>query len=228
MDTLPDMLGLGFYSVPEAARLAELTPAQVRGWLLGDPREDGSRGGRQGIGHLLPEIQGKIVFSFRELIELRVVRHFLRAGVAWKAIRRMAPQARHGLLDETGYGLRYTADGVTTFAQRLARDGDMRATELVANQEAVLAVLKKNIRSEFDLDAGEIIRAWHPRAETPLVLLDPRRSFGHPLVEPGVPTMALTDALRAEGGDVARVAALFGASNESVRQAAAFETMLAA
>lgn len=47
-------------------------------------------------------------------------------------------------------------------------------------------------------------------------------------MEPGVPTRALADAVRAEGGDVKRVAALFETPEEAVRQALAFEMTLAA
>jgi hypothetical protein len=89
-------------------------------------------------------------------------------------------------------------------------------------------VLARSIQSEFDIDADDLIQAWHPRPETPLVLLDPRRSFGRPIVEPGILTRTLADALRAEGGNTGWVATLFGVPEEAVRQAAAFEVTLAA
>jgi hypothetical protein len=176
----------------------------------------------------VPPIEGKVALSFRDLIEVRFVRHFLRAGVSWRLLRRAAQQARHELLDDNGARLRFSTDGVTVFADALAADGDRRARDLVANQYVLLSILEQSIQSEFDLDADRLIRAWMPRHETPLVLVNPARSFGRPLVEPGIPTSTLSDALKAERGDRARVAALFDTTEEAVRQAAAFELNLAA
>ncbi len=228
MNALPNLIGLGLYTIPEAARLAEVAPARVRGWVHG--YHDGTGRPRRAavVGHLLPDAEGRTALSFRELIEVRFIRHFLRAGVSWRNIRRAATEARRDLLSEAGHRLRFSTDGVTIFADTLARSGDRTALDLVARQYVMLNVLARSFRSEFDLEAGDVIRAWHPRPETPRVLLDPRRSFGHPIVEPGVPTRALADALRAEDGDAGRVAALFGASEEAVRQAAAFEMTVAA
>ena len=228
MNALPNFIGLGLYTIPEAARLAEVAPARVRGWVQGYHQGAGKPRRSAAVGHLLPDVEGKTALSFRELIEVRFVRHFLRAGVSWRKIRRAASEARRDLLSEAGPQLRFSTDGVTIFADTLARSGDRTARDLVANQYVMLAVLAQSIRSEFDLEAEDVILAWRPRSETPLVLIDPRRSFGHPIVEPGVPTLALAEALRAERGDAGRVAALFGTSKEAVQQAAAFEMTLAA
>ena len=228
MNAFPDLIGLGLYTIPEAARLAEVTPAQVRGWVHGYRDSTGKPRRAAVVGHLLPDAEGRTALSFRELVEVRFIRHFLRAGVSWRNIRRAAAEARRDLLSEAGHRLRFSTDGVTIFADSLARSGDRTALDLVANQYVMLHVLARSIRSEFDLEAEDVIRAWRPRPQTPLVLLDPRRSFGHPIVEPGVPTRALADALRAERGDAGRVAALFGTSEDAVRQAAAFEMTVAA
>lgn len=228
MNAHPDLIGLGLYTIPEAARLAEVAPARVRGWVHGCRDGAGQKRRAAVVGHLLADVDGKTALSFRELIEVRFIRHFLRAGVSWRNIRRAAAQARRDMVGEAGHRLRFSTDGVTIFADTLARGGDRKALDLVAHQYVMLHVLAQSIRSEFDVEAADVIRAWHPRPETPLVLLDPRRSFGHPIVEPGVPTRALAEALRAEGGDTGRVAALFGAPEAAVRQAAAFEMTLAA
>ncbi len=169
--------------------------------------------------HRLPEIEGRTALTFRELIEIRFVQHFLRAGVSWRNIRRAAAEAQGDLLSEPGPQLRFSTDEVTIFANSLVRNGDRIVRDLVANQYVMLLVLAQSIRTEFDLEAEDVIRAWHPRREAPLALIDPRRSFGHPIVESGVPTRAPADALRAE---------LFGTSEEAFRQAGAFEMTLAA
>jgi signal transduction histidine kinase len=188
VNALPDLIGLGLYSIPEAARLVEVAPARVRGWEQGY-RDGTSKPQRPAlVGHVLPDVEGKTALSFRELVEVRFIRQFLRAGVSWRNIRHAAAQARRDLLSEAGHRLRFSTDGVKIFANTRARGGDRRALDLVAHQYVMLHVLARSIRSEFDLEAEDVIRAWHPRPEMPLVLLDPRRSFGHPIVEPGVPT----------------------------------------
>ena len=228
MTASADMIGIGLYTIGDAARLAEVSPARVRGWVRGYSRGEGQPRRSAIVDHGLPDMDGRTALSFRELIEVRFVRHFLRAGVSWRAIWRAAEEARRELLGRNDAQLRFSTDGVTVFADALAKEGDRRARDLVANQYVLLQIMEPSIRGEFDLAADNLIRAWIPRHETPLVMLNPRRSFGHPIVEPGIPTATLVDALGAEGGDTARVAALFEATEEAVRQAAAFEMTLAA
>ncbi len=218
---------MGLYTVAEAAGLAEVAPARVRGWVQGYHQGRGKPRRAAVIHHDLPVVDGKTALSFRELIEVRFVRHFLRAGVSWHVIRRAAGEARCELLGQDTHRLRFSTDGITVFVRELAENGDARARDLVANQYVLLPILERTLRGEFDLEAGELIRAWRPRRETPLVLVDPRRSFGRPIVEPGVPTHTLAEALAAERGDERRVAAMFGTEAEAVRQAAAFEMTLA-
>ena len=45
MNALPDLIGLGLYSIPEAARLAEVAPVRARGWVQGYRDGTASRDG---------------------------------------------------------------------------------------------------------------------------------------------------------------------------------------
>lgn len=228
MNGKPDLVGVGLYTIGDASRLAEVTSARVRGWVEGYAQSRARPRSPALINRSLPNLEGRIALSFRELIEVRFVRHFLRAGVSWRALRQAAQRARQELLGDNGARLRFSTDGVTVFVDALADGGDRRARDLVANQYVLLSILEQSMQSEFDLDGDRLIRAWIPRHETPLVLINPARSFGRPVVEPGVPTSTLTDALTAERGNAGRVAALFDTTEEAVRQAAAFELNLAA
>lgn len=89
-------------------------------WLPRQPRQ-GAAGAV--IGHALPDAEGRTALSFRELIEVRFVRHFLRAGVSWPNIRRAAAAARRDLLSESGHRRRFSTDGMTIFADTLAGGG---------------------------------------------------------------------------------------------------------
>jgi uncharacterized protein (DUF433 family) len=223
-----DLVGIGLYTIGDAARLAEVTPARIRGWVQGYAQGHDKPRRPAVIDHRLPDLEGKAALSFRELIEVRFVRHFLRAGVSWSILRRAAREAGQDLLGQNAAQLRFSTDGVTVFADALAKGGDRRARDLVANQYVLLIILEQSIRNEFDLDADNLIRSWTPRVETPLVTIDPRRSFGRPIIAPGVPTSTIVGALAAERGDTTRVAALFDTTEAAVRQAGAFELTLAA
>jgi hypothetical protein len=37
VNAIPDLIGVGIYSISEAARLAEVEPRRVRGWVQGYP-----------------------------------------------------------------------------------------------------------------------------------------------------------------------------------------------
>jgi len=223
MNVLSDLIGVGIYTIPEAARLTEVPQSRVRGWVQAYHQGAGKpeRQIRQ-----LPNVDGKTALSFHEVIEVRFIRHFLRAGVSWKNIRRASEECE--LVGLAGQRPRFSTDGVAVFADTLAKGGDRSARDLVAHRYVMLKLLEQSVRSQFDLEGDDLIRAWRPRLETPLVLLDPRRSFGRPIVEPGVPTDTLAQSLRAEGGDVDRVAAMFCVPDEAVRQAATFELTIAA
>jgi uncharacterized protein (DUF433 family) len=76
--------------------------------------------------------------------------------------------------------------------------------------------------SEFD----DLVR-WWPLGKERRVLVDPRRSFGHPIVQEGVPTAILARSYRAEGS-AAAVARWFEVTEESVADALDFERSRAA
>jgi len=62
----------------------------------------------------------------------------------------------------------------------------------------------------------------------PLVVLDPRRQFGQPIIENGgAQTSAIADAVKAEGS-IEAVASWFEIDPDAVRQAVEFEIRLAA
>jgi uncharacterized protein (DUF433 family) len=74
-------------------------------------------------------------------------------------------------------------------------------------------------------ESGEVL-TWHPRSNR--VVLDPKRSFGEPIVEDeGVPTDILASAYVAEQS-VGAVAKWYEVDPQSVRDAVEFELSLAA
>jgi hypothetical protein len=80
LDELP--LGIGYYSVPEAARLLHLPQTRIRRWL-GGYTSSSRTGERRNIPPLwspqLPAFENHIELGFRDLIELRFVSAFVGA-----------------------------------------------------------------------------------------------------------------------------------------------------
>src|SRR5436305_6279153 len=107
------LLGLGVYSVPEAARLTGVSSRRIRRWLQGYSYSAG------GAPHTSPPLwrrqiasQESLILSFRDLLEVRFVDAFRRHGVGWKAIRVAAECAAEIVQDSYPFSTRrFKTDG---------------------------------------------------------------------------------------------------------------------
>ena len=104
-----EFLGVGFYSVGDAARLLRMPALSIRRWLTG------YRFMRKGELHEvpplwvpdLPKVDNTIELSFRDLIELRFVHQFTRAGVGLNGrAERIGERGRVEGVEPGGLGLR--------------------------------------------------------------------------------------------------------------------------
>ena len=77
----------------------------------------------------------------------------------------------------------------------------------------------------LDIEADAVAR-WRPYHGKPTIVIDPKRAFGKPIASAsGVPTVALSDAVKAEGSPE-RVARLYEVPVTIVRDAIGFEEAL--
>jgi len=195
----PNLVGVGLYTVPEAARLTRVAPAKIRGWISGYGGR--AKDDRAPIIHRqIPMIGGKPALGFLDLIEVRFVSWLVGKGVSWRTIRLAADRARAELHHEHPFALaRFHTDGKAIFLETQEATGDRSLLDLVKNNFAMYEVV-----------------------------LDPGRSFGRPIDDgSGVPTATLNDAYQAEGS-YERVASWFEVPPEAVRRAVAYEMKLAA
>lgn len=223
------LLGIGLYTLPEAALLIGARPRTVRRWMLGydyGPSED-----RRHVDPLwqpdLPEPEGGAELSFRDLIELRFVRAFVSAGIGLKAIRHCLDYAAQCVGSDRPFSsARFRTDGKTIFLESLEAAGDPQLLDLRRKQYAFQPMIERTFR-DLDLEDG-IVTRWRPFKGKDSIIVDPGRSFGQPIATAsGVPTVALADAVKAEGS-VERVAALYEVDRAVVRDAVSFQTALAA
>lgn len=220
------MLSTGIYSIPQAAALLGIHPARLRVWVRG------SAGalGRPLIRSELPRVQGRVALSFVNLIEAKFIELFASKGVSVRSMRYMAKEAERFLQHPHPFATDwiFKTDGKKIFVEAAERAGDPCLYDLKGHNFAMHGILAKEFMDDVQFSAAGIADAWFPRIDiAPHVRVSPKVAFGSPALEgSGVPTEALHAALKAEGGDVATVAAWFDVSESDVIEAARFEDAL--
>lgn len=216
----------GIYTIPQAARLADVSPAKVRGWVTGYPRTRAEPIIENEVGR----VSGKVGLGFMNLMEIRFIKKFSRFGVRVRAIRYMAREAREFLQHKHPFATNviFRTDGRKIFAEAEKRTGDKALYDLRAKNWAMHEVIVKSLLKGVHYDDRGNPEYWHPMEEiAPLVLVHPRRSFGQPIIEPeGIPTATLYKAFEVEG-TYDSVAEWYGINRNHVEQAVRFEMELA-
>jgi uncharacterized protein (DUF433 family) len=238
MDKRPenyDLIGIGLYSVPEAARLTHISTARLRRWLLG--YDHGTINDRRYSSAILKrdleEIDGRIALSFLDLIEVRFIDAFLRQGVKWREIRAAATAASRMLANSHPFSSHsFITDGKNIFAEIVNSTTDPDLIQLSKQQYVIREVLEPSLLRGLEFKKDILVR-WRPRGGADPVILDPQRAFGRPIVEiSGVPTHVLACAFEAEGGEQENaeviVARHYDVSKKEVMAAVKFELQLAA
>jgi uncharacterized protein (DUF433 family)/DNA-binding transcriptional MerR regulator len=213
----PNRLGVGLYSVPDAARLIKVSSQQVRRWI--DPQD----GLIQRV--LSPDEQ---TITFLELMELHFVKMFREAGVSLQTVRRAATTAARHF--ECAYPFtihRFDSDGRTIFATLIKAEKKRKLIEDLQHGQYVFETIVRPFFKKLEYHQDDPVRFW-PMGHSHRVVLDPRRQFGKPIdAASGVPTRALFRAVIA-GDDPSTVATWFNVSAAAVAAAVKFEESLAA
>jgi uncharacterized protein (DUF433 family) len=222
-------LGIGFYTVPEAARLLKIRPLNIRRWLGGYTYGKGDKAVT--LPPLwqpqLPVYDHHIELGFRDLIELRVIKSFLDKGLSLITVRNCLEYARECANDNRPFSTRrFQTDGRTIFLESLRRTGEDELVDLKLRQYAIKAIIDRTFK---DLDlSDDIVSRWRPFNGKQSIVIDPQRAFGQPIAtQYGVPTVTLADAVKAEGS-IDRVTYLYEVPALIVRDAVNFEKSLLA
>lgn len=222
-------LGVGYYTVPEASRLLKIPARNIRRWLGGYSHIN--KGERVDIPPLwkpqLPQYDDHIELGFRDLIELRFVQKFIDAGLGLKSIRNCLEYAKECVEDDRPFSTRrFQTDGRTIFLDTLRNTGDGELLDLKKHQYVLKQIIERTFK-DLDIEHHAVVR-WRPFNGKSSIIIDPARAFGQPIAaKAGVPTIALADAVKAEGSEQ-RVAALYELSEAVVRDAVKFEEFLLA
>lgn len=220
--------GVGVYSFADAARFIGAKPRELRRWALGYSQK--ARSGDKVFSSPLwstqlanTDIEG---LGFKDLIELRFVHAFRGEGVSMQVIRRTLEVARERFSAPYPFTCkRFRTDGKRIFMEVVEETGDESLVDVERQQNVIQKVIGPSLREGVELDVqGEAAR-WFPLHGSKAVVFDPARKFGQPiLTDFDVPTIAIVDAVKAEGGNEKRVAKLYGIPPSAVRKAMEFES----
>jgi uncharacterized protein (DUF433 family) len=225
-----NLIGIGLYTVAEASRLTGISEVRLRGWLRGYAYRSGEVRTtpvpvwrRQ-----VPHIDGTLGLGFLDLMEARFVDAFRAASIPWRVIRLCAERAREVTgRDHPFSSRRFRTDGRTIFTDVVDHAGEQQLLDFAKNQLAFARVIGPSLYAGLEFSAGDMPARWWPMGEKREIVIDPKRSFGQPIVsDGGVPTTVLVDAVEAEGS-IAKVASLFALLQQSVRAALRYEKRLA-
>lgn len=119
-------------------------------------------------------------------------------------------------------------DGRTILTDVAVESNDPELLDLVKEQYAVAEIFKPYLHGEFEFEDDELINRWWPNGKDNLVLMDPKRCFGQPIIDSiSVPTETLFAAFRAEDS-IEAIIEWFGCRKEEVEAAIKFELKFAA
>jgi uncharacterized protein (DUF433 family) len=224
------LVGVGIYTIPQAAQLAKVPVPSIRRWLYGYHYAYRGHTVEQpavvAANETLRELR---VVTFRDLIEVQFVHAFRDEGVSWKTIRFAAIKAQAITGNDHPFASReFVTDGETIYAEIVQTTGNKELLDLRNDQMAFRRVFLPSLRARLDLGDTGAERLW-PLGRNRPVVIDPRRQFGQPISrDEGVPTSALASAYRAMGQSPAAVARWYGVSRAVVRAAVDFEERLLA
>lgn len=230
--------GIGVYTVPEAARLTEVSAERLHRWLRGyafmssgEQRESPALWTREISA--TAEDEGRLFLSFRDLIEARWVAFFLDQGSTWSMVRDSATRLVRELGTTHPFATGQFAAVVTGDSDRprariaaLLPAGKMR--DVVSDQMLLGQFMAPFVRQLVYEKRGarrEPVR-WFPLAGSKKVLVDPAVRFGRPIVKSGVPTEILWRNHRKGGATYREISHWWRVPEAEVKAAVQWEDQL--
>jgi uncharacterized protein (DUF433 family) len=225
-----DLLQTGIYTVPEAARLVGVSSRRIRRWLKGYEfrvKYGGHRSPAVWNSQLNP-INNAMALGFLDLLEIRCVDAFISAGVSWKTLRQVHDRAREIVAHSHPFCTnRFATDGQTIFMEFQEKNDEVTLWDMRDVQRVFDKIIRPFLK-DIEFDNSKVPFRWWPRGKSHQVALDPKRSFGQPIIfREGIPTKTLARSVNANDS-IDEVARWFEINAKSVREAVDFEEALAA
>lgn len=220
----PNLLETGIFSVSEAAELVGASERRIRGWVSGYPD-----GAKPMIDNDLGWIDGRLAFSFTNLMELRFIAFFATAGVKVQHIRAIMGEVKRSLNHPHPFATNivFKTDGRKIVAEIGRRNGVKQIFDLKSKNFEMHTIILESLMHDVEYDPMGDAQSWRPRAKiAPNVIIHPKFAFGRPVLrDSGIPTQTLALAVVSEGSAQA-VADWYDVPLTRVREAVKFETQL--
>ncbi|WP_139024866.1 hypothetical protein [Bradyrhizobium sp. STM 3843] len=222
------MIGLGLYTPVEAAALTHVEPPKIRRWLCGHVIGDKTYPALW-KSQLEKFDMEQLHLSFLDLVQLRVAKAFIEAGLSPQKVRRAIEFGSEIVASDYPFAsARFRTDGKTVVLHVLKTDGDEELIDLFSQGQYLMQKVIEPSLKNLEFDEAETAARWWPLGRGKGVVIDPQRQFGQPIDDAtGVPTSVLAEAAKAEGSP-ALAAKRFMVPLASVHRAVAFEQQLAA
>ncbi len=209
------------YRLSEAAHYLGLSRSTLRAWTLGQ------RGFRPVIA--IADAQAKTL-SFVNLVEAHVLAAIRRKhGVTLQSVRRALDYTRNKLgIERPLAHQQFETDGVDLFVEKLGATINVSRSGQLAMAKELRAHLDRIERDPkgVPIKLYPFTRSPEAARQTRSIVIDPRVSFGRPvLAHTGVPTAVLADRYKA-GDSIDALAQDFGASRAEIEEAIRCELAL--
>ncbi len=188
-----DVFGQGIYSPRQAARLIGGTPQEVLRWTRGS----GSASPLWNAHY--QEIDDTTELNFSDLVELRVVKAFRRANISLQAIRFAISYARNTYAAEHPLSsLRFKIDGKEILMEAIEHDNSLVSLSKKRPGQRVFKEIVNQSLHDLEYEHGQAVR-WRP-ASAKSVIIDPKRSFGTPILRDyGISTSIIAEEFKIFG-----------------------------
>jgi len=121
----------------------------------------------------------------------------------------------------------FFTDGREIFVELHRETGERSLMEIVTSQQVFVQIIKPFLK-ELEFDSSHNLVRWKPTTARHLVVLDPTRNFGRPIVvRHGVPTEVLASAVKA-CDSIEEVSRWYQVPKAEIEDAIEFEQRLAA
>ena len=220
------LLETGIYTLPQAAYLVSAPLGDVRVWVEG---RKGKTIRAPVISNQIGRIGNSVAISFTNLMELRFVAQFSKAGVRLNNIRSIMNEVQEVINHPHPFATKtvFKTDGKKIVADIVGKNGFQAVYDLKSRNYEMPIVVLQSLKEDVVWDPeGEAV-AWFPRrAFAPNVIIRPKYAFGKPILRKSrIPTETIAQAFKAEGSQKA-VADVYEIPLSQVREAISFEKHL--
>lgn len=199
------LLGIGLYSVNDVSVLLGIPTTTVHRWIEGYsfPLSRWSKSHKPPVFIAsLPRSDGKIGLTFLDLVQLRVVQGFRKAGVPLQRIRAAAVTAADVFGTSHPFAFeRFRTDGRDVFAKVVVDAAEVGLLNLSSSgQRAFPEWVEQSLRELSFATETRLAERWYIAGPGGGIVVDPRIAFGRPVVEnAGVPTRVIWEQAQSDG-----------------------------